>query len=789
MNEQKKARKSVIGFIFKVLFFATLLGGLIGYTIQEFTLPNERDFFSYDCYLLEDDWTLVNEDSTETPLEVPGRVEAERGETIIIRHKVTRDMARYGAVCIRGARQDIQVYVDKKRVAFYSTQNTRPYGTSSAACYLIVRIEHRDVGRTLEVHLETDSAYTGVIRTAYYGTPEGIQRYLLFKEHGPEVFSGFALFILSLLTLLIATSFSIAEKKFNNVIYLSLGVLLAAIWCIANSPLGQILTRNLSATSDLNFFAMMLIPVPILIYINDIQNRRYQIAYRITVGLCLLDVYVCSYLQIKEIMDFKDTYLFGFGTLALAISEIIITIVMDARKRLLSEYIFVGVGFIGVGASGALMMGMYMSRSINFNGTPLALGFNFLLIMSLIKTIQDLVRRERERETAIQSGRMKADFLANMSHEIRTPMNAILGMNEIILRDTKEEETREHAKDIEAAGKSLLALVNDVLDFSKIDSGKIELVSVEYSTRDMIIDCRNLLEKRAEDKGLELKVEADPKLPATLRGDENRIRQIITNILSNAVKYTETGSVTITYGQKRSSIGEFIFCVTVKDTGIGIKPENLDRVFDSFQRLELKRNRSIEGTGLGLSITKHLVELMHGRIWVESVLGEGSTFFVEVPQTVIGMTAIGKVLNRAEEKKSTEKVFRAPDARVLVVDDVEMNLKVATGLLKKTKVQVDCCLSGEECLKLTAEQKYDLIFLDHMMPDMDGMETFARFREMENNPNADTPVIMLTANAIAGAKEEYENSGFADYLAKPFRFEEIRDMMIKHLPKEKQVYE
>ena len=334
MSEKKNTRTTVISFIFKVLFFATLLGGLVGYTIQEFTLPSEREFFSYDCYLLDDGWTYVDADENEIPIDVPGRVEAERGETVIIRHKVTRDMAKHGAVCIRGARQDILAFVDNKRVAFYSTQETRPFGTSSAACYLIIRIEHRDVGRTLEVHLKTDSAYTGTIRTAYYGTPEGIQRYLLFREHGPEVFSGFALFLLSFLTVLIAVAFSIAEKKINNVIYLSLGVLLGSIWCIANSPLGQLLTRNLSATSDLNFFAMMLIPVPIVIYINDIQNGRYKTAYRITVALCLLDIYVCSYLQIREIRDFKDTYLFGFATLALAILEIVVTIILDARKHL-----------------------------------------------------------------------------------------------------------------------------------------------------------------------------------------------------------------------------------------------------------------------------------------------------------------------------------------------------------------------------------------------------------------------------------------------------------------------
>lgn len=382
----------------------------------------------------------------------------------------------------------------------------------------------------------------------------------------------------------------------------------------------------------------------------------------------------------------------------------------------------------------------------------------------------------------------KSAFLANMSHEIRTPINAILGMNEMILRENKDAQIEEYARNVHSAGNSLLYLVNDVLDISKIESGKLEIVETNYDTASFIHDCFNMVAERAEKKGLELKIECSKELPSQLRGDEVRLRQVVTNLLSNAAKYTEKGSITLAV-EGRKEKEQFSLVIEVRDTGVGIKEENLGTLFSQFTRFDLEKNRNIEGTGLGLAISKQLVDLMHGEIKVHSIYGIGSSFSVTVPQQIIDGTPMGDFNERYhdvnQENAEYRQKFEAPDARILVVDDVEVNLKVIVNLLKATHIQVDVAHGGEHCLELTKQTAYDVIFLDHMMPEMDGVETYSRMRKMEDCPNLDTPVIMLTANAISGVREQYLKEGFADYLSKPVSGDRLESMLKKYLPESK----
>lgn len=386
------------------------------------------------------------------------------------------------------------------------------------------------------------------------------------------------------------------------------------------------------------------------------------------------------------------------------------------------------------------------------------------------------------KERAEAASKAKSDFLANMSHEIRTPINAILGNDELILRESKETDCLEYAKNIKSSSKALLALINDILDFSKIESGKLSIIPVEYNLATLVKESCNLIATRAENKGLELKTDIERAAPSVLLGDEIRIRQICSNLLTNAIKYTKSGSVTL---RVYTTIGEkdlINLIIEVQDTGVGISETNLKFLFDSFSRIDERLHRNIEGTGLGLAITKQLVELMDGTIQVESIVGRGSIFKVCLPQKIISAQPIGDFsLNVQEEEPTYHENFHAPNARILVVDDVNMNLKVFAGLLKKTEVKIDSVLSGEECLKIVRENKYDLIFLDHMMPKMDGIETFRLMRSLENL-NHDTPVIMLTANALEGAREQYLGEGFVDYLSKPVHGEQLEKMVLKYLP-------
>lgn len=403
---------------------------------------------------------------------------------------------------------------------------------------------------------------------------------------------------------------------------------------------------------------------------------------------------------------------------------------------------------------------------------------------------QKLLEQEQQLRTAMsiadKANSAKSNFLASMSHEIRTPINAVLGMDEMILRECSDETILGYAENIMSAGQSLLAVINDVLDFSKIESGKLKIIPVEYSIQKLMNDCYNLIIMRAEKKNLLLEIHNDPALPSRLIGDEVRVRQIIINLLTNAVKYTSAGKVTMTIDFKRESEETVILVVSVRDTGMGISPENQQMLFNDFHRVDETNTRNIEGTGLGLSITKRLVDAMDGTIGVESTLGVGSDFRFEIPQRIACEEPAGEFSeNRSvsiDKSETYREMFQAPAARILVVDDVKLNIDVLKGLLKSTKVRVDAAYSGRECLGLVQKYSYDLIFMDHLMPEMDGVQTLTNLRRIADCPNHNVPVIALTANAMAGAKEIYENLGFADYLAKPVQSDRLEQLLMDYLP-------
>ena len=422
--------------------------------------------------------------------------------------------------------------------------------------------------------------------------------------------------------------------------------------------------------------------------------------------------------------------------------------------------------------------------------------FGLLILMFAVGMVYLLSAEEKVRESdelreakniAEQANHAKSDFLANMSHEIRTPINAIMGMNEMVLRESKDKEIREYAANIQSASKTLLSLINDILDFSKIEAGKMEIVPAPYEVAVFFHDVVTMISMKAKQKQLDFQVEIDSKLPSVLYGDEVRNRQIIVNILNNAVKYTKQGMVKLLVEGIREE-NAFTLKMQVADSGIGIKKEDLNKLFGGFQRLDLEQNRNIEGTGLGLAITHNLVKQMNGRMEVSSEYGKGSVFTVYLQQEVINDSPIGdfrlKFEAMAGQEKEYKESFLAPDAKVLVVDDNEMNLAVVKALLKSTGIQVTTCMSGRECLELATKEPFDVILLDHMMPEMDGFETLSRLRQSENQCKT-VPVIALTANAIVGAKEEYIKAGFSDYLSKPIEGAKLEAMLLQYIPQDK----
>ena len=389
-------------------------------------------------------------------------------------------------------------------------------------------------------------------------------------------------------------------------------------------------------------------------------------------------------------------------------------------------------------------------------------------------------------EQATLASKAKSIFLARMSHEIRTPMNAVIGMSELAQRDYGSPRGLKYISDIRSAGASLLSIINDILDFSKIESGHLELTSAPYETASLLNDALTMVRLRVAEKELELIVTVDPNLPYALVGDVGRVKQVLLNLLSNAVKYTEKGFIKFSVAGARTEEHTIRLTLTIEDSGIGIKPEDMPKLFGDFSRIDEKRNSSIEGTGLGLSITRSLCQLMGGDITAASQYGKGSAFTATLIQTVHDWKPMGDIAATSAHPIETQSAsFTAPDAEVLVVDDFQINLMVAEGLLESYKMRVLTCLNGREAVELVKARPFDLVFMDHMMPEMDGMEATAAIRALGGR-FTELPIVALTANAVSGMKEMFLASGFNDFLAKPIATNELDALLQKWIPAAKQ---
>ncbi len=409
---------------------------------------------------------------------------------------------------------------------------------------------------------------------------------------------------------------------------------------------------------------------------------------------------------------------------------------------------------------------------------------SYLLMEDNTDQVRYLDEIKKARDIANEANNAKSTFLANMSHEIRTPLNSVLGMNEMIIRSTDDPLILDYAESIKTSGDALLGLISDILDFSKIEANRVDIVPVEYDPHRLIRESCNNFEQMAMLKDLYIRINCDENIPSRLCGDEKIIKQILGNILSNAIKYTREGGVTVDVSDNGRGTEERDLVFEISDTGIGIAEEDTKFLFDAFRRINEKENATIQGTGLGLAITKELVTLMNGSISVSSKVGKGTTFTVMLPQKIVDAKPIGEFKRhvQAPKKKYTES-FKAPDACVLIVDDAKLNLKVAKALLMSTEVQTETAEGGNEAIEMCRNKKYDCILLDHRMPEPDGIQTFEVISK--EGMNTDTPVIMLTANVVSGAEEEYLRLGFAGYLSKPIRGEDLEEALLKYLPEEK----
>jgi len=491
---------------------------------------------------------------------------------------------------------------------------------------------------------------------------------------------------------------------------------------------------------------------------------------------------VMNYVYILTVIS---TVVVVYGGYYLGLCDANMAVLTSGR---LQEYVIDGVfQLTQINPNPEISLGLYyvVPRCLIYIAFAMVCNSIFNIVSGSIEKAKLTAELEKAKDEAERANRAKTQFLARMSHEIRTPINAVLGMNEMILEESTEEVVQNYAHDVKDSSLLLLNIVNDLLDSSKIESGKMELVEDKYEIGSLLNDLYNMSRIKAKEKQLDLQFEIDAQMPRGYIGDDKRIKQVVLNLLTNAVKYTRKGSVVMTVKCKEITDDTATIYFAVKDSGIGIKPEDMEKLSGEFQRLDPVRNKNIEGTGLGLNIVRQFLKLMGSELQVESEYEKGSVFFFELKQKIINREPLGDFRKRLQQGNDDKKriVYTAPEARILVVDDSMMNLKVFAGLMRASKVQIVEAISGEQCLELLRQQKFDIVFLDHMMPDMDGVETLQAIKE--EKLCEDTPVIMLTANAIVGERDKYLAMGFDDFLSKPILPYVLDRMVVKHLPEEK----
>ena len=736
--------------------------------------------------LLEASWERVYTDGTREPVTLPDIWDAEPGEEVraeAVLPELTKDM--YGS--IRASQQDMWIYVDGELRENYSTEGIRPFGKTSASAYVFFPLYKEDAGKMLAIVTVSDSAYSGRMNQVIVGEKLDLANHYM-RENAWILVVAFTMVILSIITVVTSFLLGLVHKKQMELLYLGLGTLITSLIMIAESLIRQFVLPSITVASDMGFFLTMLAPYPFLIYANLVQKKRYEKFYIPVLLSVVLNTVISFVLHVWGIVDLLETMIADYVIIGIALAVGMGTILTDIVKKRIKEYWEIGVGLIGIILASGFEIYQVYTPGARWGGFAFCAGLCFLLVMAAFKTGRDMQAMEQEKQRAIVTGEAKTQFLAQMSHEIRTPINTIIGMNEMVLRESKEDSVREYAENIESSSRMLLGLINDVLDFSKIEAGKLDLTVGRYTLPKLLDSVAQELKFKVEAKALKVVVDVEEHLPRRLLGDEVRIRQILSNLVSNAVKYTMEGQITFTVKGIASENGFALQC-SVKDTGIGIREEDIPRLFDSFQRVEERKNRHIEGTGLGLAITKQLTELMNGTISVESEYGKGSCFTVTVPQGIseesYSNAAQKEGAQEPEQKKEQKQPLYAPEAVVLAVDDNEMNRKVVQMLLRRTGIQVEVASGGTECLELCRQKKYDVILMDHMMPEPDGIETLHLLRKDEESQNRDTEVLVLTANAVAGSEEQYLAEGFAGYLSKPLVVADLEEMLRNHLPEGK----
>lgn len=770
----------IIGIIMTVL-----VAGIIAvYVYGQFFVSHEP-LFDVHCEEYTNPWYYTDETGDMHEYYAPSSFDIVNTGTLTVETRLPDDLG-VGSCFFYRTGKSYKAYIDSELREEYSLTHTE-FGRNVKAMWTKIDLNPADSGKTMSIVKEDYPLDYCIISESYIGDRMGFLQ-VAFSDNKVILFTSFALIIIGTIVFLICVVQRIVSHKTFPLWYISIGVLAGAIWIILDNFMYPMLFGNYFIDGICEYLVVLLLPFPYIAYLNLLQERRYQALYNTTGILIIINFCLFTVLHFGGIMDFDISKGFSVIVTGIAGAVCVGTIIMDLIHHRSLIHSVVTPGFAAL-----VILGMVEIFHLNMpnhsnDGVFVVIGMIILLGCAIIHEIMMINAMNVRTAKMQEASRAKTTFLANMSHEIRTPINAIMGMDELILREDINEETRGYAMNIKDASMTLLDLINDILDFSKIEQGRMELQEEEYDIRRLINSVLVMTGVKAEEKQLKLISHISSYLPVGLQGDVKRIREIMLNLLNNAVKYTEKGSIALNVSHESDGEGNIMLEIRVSDTGIGIKESDMDKLFRQFERLDHKRNRSIEGTGLGLAITANLAKIMGGTIECNSTYGSGTTFRVCIPQTVTDPTPIGDFneymkspapVHEPEEKN--EEKFSCHGARILVVDDNALNLKVAVKYLNILEATPISCTDGFEMLESITKEKYDLILLDHMMPEMDGIETLKKATEMPDNLNKETPVIALTANAISGAKELYLENGFTDYLSKPMTIKDLTETLKKYL--------
>lgn len=734
-------------------------------------------------------WVRVDEDGNTESVTLPANLDGSAGGEMVLETVLPNSIGNKDYLALRLYKYDMDFYVDGELRESFKNPTDTVFRRENYARYIFAPLEAKDSGKTVRMVITQRVPGNIAIDETCLGEKNAITRRFC-KTRIPELMLGVILMLVGLFAIAYGIVIYFLAKHPINIDYLGWALCIIALWDFTQTEFRDFFFSNLAAISMVPAICLMGFPVAICLYFNSLQEYRYYKAYSIYLGVCFINFLTTISLQLAKVVDVYQGFWRVFALLGGCIILVLATVFVDYRKGHAKRYPYVVIGTIILALSG---VGQIVVFNVLFkNARPLCLiiGVFLFVLFAVVHYIKNVIQLDLEKKSAQRTAELKGKFLASMSHEIRTPINAVLGMNEMILRESNNEIVRDYAKEVETAGRVLLSLINDILDFSKLESGNMPVVAEEYDVKSVLLSIFHMVDRKAKEKGLDLIVQVSSDIPSKLKGDSIRVTQIVTNILTNAVKYTDNGSVTleISCGGTNERSTELLF--KISDTGRGIRQEDISKLFISFQRVDERNNASIEGTGLGLAITKSLVDLMGGSIEVNSEYGKGSCFMIKLPQSVVDIKPMGELFSRGENEaaavtKPKKEVLLTQDVRILAVDDVPVNLKVIASFLKKTGIEVDTAASGDECIELACTNRYDIIFLDHMMPEKDGIQTLHEMRAMDEYMNEGTPVIMITANAIMGAREQFLQEGFDAFISKPFSFEEIQRVIVNFLPESK----